>query len=155
MTHSEEIKYWAEHPDNTQVWRKLSDDTEWELVEFPQWRKNHKYIVNNEWAELRKAQEDGKQLEYKNKILNKWVCSTLTIDWITCLGKMHKDWRVKPEKIYEWQWIIQLQNDKYILTDYYIDEDELIESYNGTYKIIDRYEPSKRLRAVEKDELLF
>ncbi len=71
MTHEKEIKYWAEHADNTKVWSKSinTENANWWLDENPIWNsKGHIYIVDNEWAELRKANADGYIIQQKGKI---------------------------------------------------------------------------------------
>ena len=52
------------------------------------------------------------------------------------------DWQIKPEPVYEWQWVVHFtEGDRFQLTDYMI-EDEV----NGANYIVERYEPSKRER---------
>ncbi len=65
MTHEKEIKFWAEHKDGTKVWVKF-DDTGWKLENFPCWMSANMYIVDDEWAKLRKANADGAIVQYKS-----------------------------------------------------------------------------------------
>ena len=94
-SHVDEIKYWAEHPNRTKVWIKSSNDTSWKLSDSCiAWFSSSKYIVDDEWAELRKAQADGKQLQCKYEDSN-WINCTLTLEEIKNYGN-NKEWRIKP-----------------------------------------------------------
>jgi PAS domain-containing protein len=64
MTWEREIKYWAEHPDGTGVRHKTADG-KWHRHGTVHWLENITYIVDDEWAELRKAQADGKDIYFK------------------------------------------------------------------------------------------
>lgn len=63
-THHKEIKRWANCPDGTQVWFK---DKQWILINNPIWDKEYTYIVNDKFAEYRKAILDGKFIEVRRK----------------------------------------------------------------------------------------
>jgi len=67
MTHEKEIKFWAEHKNGTKVWTKF-DNTGWKLEAFPCWISANMYIVDDEWAELRKANADGYTIQQKGKV---------------------------------------------------------------------------------------
>ena len=90
MTHEKEICYWARHIDGTPVWVRLKD--EWKLQKIPIWITNAKYIVDNKWAKLRKAQIDGKQLQY-NYIDEGWTNEYFTL---ANLNDRLSKWRIKP-----------------------------------------------------------
>jgi len=103
MTHKDEIIRWAKCPDGTKVWRKDKLDGEWQNFKAFEWRPDHIYIIDDEWAELRKAQIDGKQLQVKSKYECKWIDVELSSYDIN-----HSDpkyWRIKSEPVYEYQWI--------------------------------------------------
>ena len=63
MTHEKEIQRWATCPDGTKVWWK-DNLRDWLLTVNASWNKKYNYIVDDEYAELRKAEADGKSIEY-------------------------------------------------------------------------------------------
>lgn len=142
MTHKDEICYWAEHPDGTSVWFKRPGYG-WALYSntTPKWNKDTKYITDNEWAGLRKAQADGKQLQVKT-VHGHWVNSTLKIRHLKTDDI--ENWRIKPEgRIYEWQYYRKLNDDTFKLTFlHYANEEEIGAKHSGWKK----FEPSKRER---------
>ena len=155
MTHKEEIKYWANHPNGTKVWLKSSKDTEWKLSNgYVAWFESSIYIVDDEWAELRKAQIDGKQLEFKEYLIHtrEEKIYERILGWVSMKTTSPNDWRIKPEEPrYEWQWVIQYQTGHYSLTTkHYTSKDEALEdkehSLGICFKIVEPYEPSKRER---------
>jgi len=98
MTHSDEIKYWAEHPNGTKVWQKFkAPNNEWMLISQGMFMDPEStYIVDDEWAELRKAQTDGKQLQWFNG--REWIDKNLnSMDMCEYVSKP-KDWRIKSRK---------------------------------------------------------
>lgn len=105
--HKDEIFRWLNSPDDTKVWINKNQGRGWYLYASKTincWYDEHSYIVDDEWAELRKAQADCKQLEF-NITGNEWICKTLMITEDTKIENISK-WRIKPEEpIYEWQWI--------------------------------------------------
>ena len=143
MTHKDEIKYWAEHPDETKVWWRGIDDIDWMSSDKPLWTDRHIYIVDDQWAELRKAQADGKQLQFC--IYDEWTDSTLTLGEIrSAMSGVVSDWRIKQkEPVYEWQWIFKdIDKDKYYMTTCFYTEKGINADFKQ--KPIERYEPSKR-----------
>ena len=58
MFHKKEIERWANCPDHTKVWVNEGEN-EWVLVNYPLWRRAFAYIVDDKYAELRKAEKDG------------------------------------------------------------------------------------------------
>ena len=104
MIHEKEIKYWAKHPDGTKVWHKYThEDKLWELEEFTYWKKDEIYIIDDEWAKLRKAQVDGKTIQ----MLDRGSNIDLPKDWWkTSFYKIYKtgspnNYCIKPKKWYE------------------------------------------------------
>ena len=154
MKHKHEIKYWAEHPDKTKVWFKSKKRDKWLIDELCGWYSEFIYIVDDEWAELRKAQVDGKQLEYyigyrKEEINDEvyWVNSALSR--YDMENTLPEHWRIKPEKepIYEYQWICKTHLGKYFIPNSYFVKKEAVEGYIcDNYTVVEPYEPSKRER---------
>jgi len=159
MKHEKEICYWAKQPDGTKVWRRANDkDSEWKLNLFPKWYETSHYIVDDEWAELRKAQADGKQLQRAAYLCGRnreWIDIEFVIEDTKITELDH--WRIKPEELYEYQWIYKLPAGRegmyYISTRYYIDEEEFVNSYpnrsrrkNARDIPVEPYLPSKRIR---------
>ena len=143
MTHKAEIKYWAEHPDGTKVWQyEEMNITPWKLLCCaPEWFHDKKYIVDNEWSELRKAQADGKQLQFNFGEFDDWEDTTLTYYRMATSNPPH--WRIKPKKkVYEYQWIVfDTITNEYLFTAHSVDK-----PIDPAYFIntISKYEPSKR-----------
>ena len=142
MKHKNEIIRWANSSDGTKVWaRGVGSDTSWKTVSCPGWFKSGIYIVDDEWAELRKAQADGKQLQHKafdtGIFTNNYLCETTMETTYT------EDWRIKPdEPIYEWQYIrYDEASDMFQFTVHKTEEEASIIS-DTIYK----YEQSKRER---------
>ena len=138
--HHKEICYWAEHPVGTRVWVKDGVDSKWYLLEsHPDWFKSFIYVVNDEWAELRKAQIDGKQLQFKN--------IDYTLEDYFLDNTLVSDWRIKPEEPeYEWQWICKDKQGYFSITEHHYSDEifELMEFMD--WEIFEKYEPSKRER---------
>ena len=91
MTHANEIKRWADCPDGTKIWYKTPISTTWSTIEYPSWTERVKYIVDDEYAELRKAHTDGKQIEFQS-MSGVWWCME-NPSWIEESSK----YRIKPE----------------------------------------------------------
>ena len=146
MMHKKEICYWSEHPDGTKVWYRHEDEEgNWEDQFQPYWIPTDIYIVDNEWAELRKAQADGEVLERFDETTSVWKKSILTYD------NLKKDlpsrWHIKSkERVYEWQWIYFDINISryYISKNSYASKEEAEKNIAGIVK--EPYEPSKRER---------
>ncbi len=139
-THASEIVRWANSPDGTKVWNrhKNSESKFWYLVEEPRWHKDRIYIVNDEYAELRKAEIDGKTIEY-NSIGGEWYSTHKKLNWNYPIT----DYRIKPdEPIYYWEWEIKEKDGiirtSLFMTDNYVSETRFVE--NGWRKV----ESSKR-----------
>lgn len=141
MKHRDEIIRWANSEEGTGVWQKDELNDCWAILTLIPWHKHIIYIVDDQWAELRKYQADGKQLQYKTDI-DTWKDSIFTLeDNNTLLGR----WRIKPEEpVYEWQWIMKNKQGQLWMTDTYFSENEIKNKFNS--EIIEKYEPSKRER---------
>jgi len=63
MKHKDEIIRWANCPEGTEIWYREGRN-EWDKVMATGWLPNVKYIVDDKYAELRKAQADGKTILY-------------------------------------------------------------------------------------------
>lgn len=63
IKHKEVIAWWLENPDRG-VWYYGSDgDDKWHIRYEPHFLEEHKYVQNDEYSDLRKAQADGKTVE--------------------------------------------------------------------------------------------
>jgi len=139
--HKDEIIRWANSPEGTMVWYK--DFGHWIITDNPSWDSGTLYIVDDEWAELRKAQADGKQLQ---RFSGTWVDED-TLNMGTF--EEPKYWRIKPEGVYEWQWII-MNNDSnsyWVTAGYFTSEEEFKKQTNySNITIVGPNESSKRIR---------
>ena len=106
MKHKDEIIRWANAKQGTKVWSKLSNK-KWLLVNSAQWNPNNIYIIDDEYAELRKASADGKIIQYKHG--SEWF-DTLTDSWEIAIDI--SKYRVKPDELtYYYQWEKLVGND--------------------------------------------
>ena len=150
MTHGEEMKYLAEHKDRTKIWVGTSGRG-WVLKRVVAWRPSATYIVDDEWAELRKAQADGKQLQYHLNGIE-WRDSSITRTDYVIGNTKPKGWRIRPEypeePVYEWQWQFYWERvDRIVTTDAFFKSKSEASSYiaAGDIKGLTRFEPSKRI----------
>ena len=103
--HKEEILRWANCPDGTKVWVKADIVTKWIMVNTPDWLPDRIYIVNDEWQLLRRSQADGKQLQRRLSKNHEFEDADIE----SCVPIHLKNWRIKPEPVYEWQWICKIE----------------------------------------------
>ncbi len=104
MTHKKEIEYWAKQPDGTGVWVYNKTEAKWLLQKIPSFSPSHIWVVDNEWAELRKANAEGKIIQFKND--NKdWISvqDDWWNNWFYSDSRTYspEDFRVKPKEWYE------------------------------------------------------
>ena len=66
MKHKKEITRWANCPDNTEVWYRACKN-DWDKIKIPHWLINVEYIVDDKYAELRKALAEGKTILFRGK----------------------------------------------------------------------------------------
>lgn len=147
MIHEEEICYWSKHANGTTVWaRPIEGEGDW-IKGMPAWYEEYCYVVDNEWAELRMAQIDGRKLQ---KVFNgKWEDTYLLIS--STSTSIPSDWRVKPvEPIYEYQWILKKEGmSRWTMTNYWYFVGEEITESKGWEKV-EPFRPSKRKRNEQK-----
>ena len=89
-----EIERWAKAPNGTKVWNRKKNDHTWYIAE-PLWAEYHIYVIGDEWAELRMAQIDGKQLQFYCSDENRWCDQPLEEIHFKC--STPSEWRIKPE----------------------------------------------------------
>ena len=139
--HRAEMHRLADAPQDTKVWYKGTTDKGWTLSAFVRWNCNSTYIINDEWAEIRKAMIDGKVIEISNKKI--WSNSLNTITDMGLDGISIKDYRIKPDVVepvyYQYERLYQREIKTVVLTE----QEALISACtedNGWFKI----ESSKR-----------
>jgi len=71
--HKKAIVWLYKQPKGTKIWFKRDENSEWKLVRYPTWNENYKYVINDEYAELRKAVANGKTIQYFNAADNIWI----------------------------------------------------------------------------------
>ena len=114
QVHKSEIIRLANSPQDTYVWFK-QEGFGWCRLAAVVWGPENKYIVDDEFAEIRKAFVDGKQIQHK--ILWADNCPKgWNRDWVdyNCRDSnmingyyngTKQIYRVKVEKEYRWQWL--------------------------------------------------
>ena len=119
--HASELIRWANAEKNTWVWYKRSGSKKWSKGQRISWDPSSTYIVDDEWATIRKAIADGGEAQvYRGG--GAWEDRKAVP---LCPGEENNinNWRIKPEPVYEYQW---LQYDEpsgnYSLTDYMTEE---------------------------------
>ena len=138
MKHKDEICRWANCPDGTKVWIK-DEETEWYLGK-PIWFAHRKYIVNDAWAEIRKAFVDGKTIEYKDREC--WIESIYENVHNFNLSNLDiENYRIKPETIHEWQWYQESEGVFYLSHTFHTNTDGFPK--DETWH---KFEPSKRIK---------
>jgi len=70
--HGDVIKWWLDNIDKG-VWTRLGNPKEWRISNHPSWDMALPYVQNDEYAEFRKAQADGKVIQYDYHSNNHWV----------------------------------------------------------------------------------
>ena len=92
MKHKNEIMRWANSPEGTRVWIKQEDGI-WSKPYVPTWKKDSTYIVDDEWAEIRKAFFDNKTIQFLNE---EWEDSGVS-DINVYQGESREFYRIKPD----------------------------------------------------------
>lgn len=133
IKHKDVIKWWLNNTDKG-VWRhnKLPDG-KWFLDKIPEFKLEYKYVQNDKYAELRKAQADGKviQSDMKPKSNHHWVDCPSEPSWELPVYM----YRIKPDepqfKIGDWvrvknyndiQQVVSITRNGVSLTNYSDDE---------------------------------
>lgn len=110
--HKDEIIRWAKCPNGTEIWHRHKGDKKWLKTDEPNWYPTKIYIVDDEFAELRKAYADGKTIQQHNPQTQEWVDiqNPFFIYGTSC-------YRIKPEtkKVKLYQWLCKDENGKYYI----------------------------------------
>jgi hypothetical protein len=137
--HKEEMIRFANSPDGTLVWCKLPTNTLWCTRDAPIWDKDLVYIIDDEYATLRKQFiDDPTQLQWFDKISKEWETSTLTdLDIFTRQLHVGYIYRIKPKTVTKWRWVMYIttQNDYYVTIDWYTEEEVSKRTDRPIYKI--------------------
>ncbi len=143
--HKAEIIRWANCPAGTEVWtrHKNSESKFWYLVSSANWNEDRFYIVNDDYASVRKMFTDGKSIEAKilwgNKD-DKW--SEYTTDDSGNINGFYNGtkmiFRIKPdEPVYYWEWELKEKDGiirkSIFMTDKYVSGTRFVE--NGWRKV--------------------
>ena len=107
-------------------WQKMSN----EFITFNEDREDY-YIIEDKHFEARKADALGEEVQYSDEMLG-WV-DIEKPEWLN-----DHEYRPKPKKVYEWQYIFP-ECGKYSMTARYYTDAEVISSWT-------KFEPSKRMR---------
>ena len=114
--HKKEIIRYANSKDGAQVWFSHNFQ-EWKLTEEPIWVDSTNYIVDDKWADLRKAQIDGKIIEAKITP-DTWSKHNLNESFAPSY------YRIQPnDPIYYYQWEkLNSSNDTIMISQFMTDE---------------------------------
>jgi len=140
-----EFNRWIEsgRPD---VWMWFEKVNRWETVSKFSWDKDTFYVVDDEYAKIRKQFiDDRTKIEYRQDETKKWrTTECIDIESFTCiLYNKPRCYRIKPEEpVYEWQYATIIGvNGTWYLSSYKTDEE--IKEQTGNWV---KFEPSKRIR---------
>ena len=97
--HKLEMQRYASSQEGTEVWYK-HDNGAWRLVSNPFWNEDITYIIDDEWAKLRKAQIDGKTIERRISIDSPFHI----VDIEKCTMTYIDNYRIKKEPAYYYRW---------------------------------------------------
>ncbi len=144
-----QIQYFTEHP-NDGILVKHGENKYWELVKYPNWCIEHKYVIPDKYQDFRMALADGKEIQalyHLPKTSAKWInidnfeelLSKLEHDGLSLEDCHYNKLRIKPEE-YKFQigdWINGIRDDGTIFTARQFNHyDEGIEPPNGyTYEL--------------------
>jgi len=100
--HKEAIQWFYEQPEGTEIWFYdieciYSEHPTWQFTSDPSWLVDHKYVINDELSEFRRAVADGKQLQILNKLGNKPTWDDRYYDNPNTLERYH-EFRIKSDK---------------------------------------------------------
>lgn len=144
--HREEMLRWAESDDGVFVWKKSPRENNWTITNAPGWFPYDNYVVDDEWAHLRKALKDGKTLQFNKAYIGSYKCEPHWVDWNShgeaFTGSPGK-YRIKPEPKYEWQWLCMRSNGEYYCTGY-LKSEEVVYKVINPHAIVGKIEESKR-----------
>lgn len=92
--HRNEIIRFANSESGTKVWFKYAN-MDWGKIKIPTWYEdNHAYIVDDEYASLRKESIDtGRPIQVKDSVTGKWVIPSYELEFTLPL----ENYRLKPE----------------------------------------------------------
>ena len=105
--HSDVIKWFCDNPDSM-VWYQQRISKNWVLTDAPAFGAHTSYVQNDEYAELRKAQANGKTIEV--------LCSGVFQTSGCLFNRLPEDYRIKPDKpkFKEGDWVRDIVNHKTI-----------------------------------------
>jgi len=108
LKYREIIDWFYTQPNGAKVWCKENNNT-WFLTDDPKWFVHNKYVINDEYAELRKAIAEGKTIQHLEEVISpygvvqdrsgikeKWVDTVLSPNFTLKIDI--KKYRVKPEE---------------------------------------------------------
>ena len=116
--HKEERIRHANAPRGTEVWLRNVAQS-WKLTDEPIWSDRSKYIVDDEWSEIRKAHLNRKTIEFQDEY-DKWVVRNLDTQVMCDITR----YRIKSdEPLYYYQWEKMLSHGAVItVTEYVLDD---------------------------------
>jgi len=136
------------------VWQWFPGVNRWETVSKFSWLNNTTYIIDDKYAEIRKAFYNDKTIQIYTSTCDNfqwedWPSNEDLSDYIYAKQYDIRHYRIKPEKpMYEYQYIFKDENNLYKLSNSYYttayDAQEARQS--DRWRVVDRFEPSKRLR---------
>ncbi|HIP15554.1 MAG TPA: hypothetical protein EYG74_08700, partial [Sulfurimonas autotrophica] len=93
--HRDEIKRFADTEIGTKVWYKAKDRFRWVNTANPTWKEDNEYIVDDEYAELRKESVDtGRPIQMYNPVSSKWETPAFELDFDAPI----ENYRLKPKE---------------------------------------------------------
>ena len=66
------IEWFYEQPEDTEIWCRKKNSEDWFTTPEPTWSNEYIYVINDKYADFRKAIADGKEVEYFNDYSKEW-----------------------------------------------------------------------------------
>lgn len=112
IKHSNVIKWFCDNPERG-VWYRMIDAKVWKLLTRPTFQIFEVIVQNDKYAEFRKAQADGKQIQYrppeKYRANEDWFDATISSsDFVS-----NNEFRIKPDEptFKEGDWVFDIETE--------------------------------------------
>ena len=97
--HRDEMIRFAKSEDDTAVWYRPKMSTEWLTGLKPLWNKNYIYIVDDDYAKLRKESADtGRPIQVYSILLSIWKTPTYKLDFSAHI----ESYRLEPKEDHDY-----------------------------------------------------
>ncbi len=137
MIHELEMVRWAQSKEGTRVWYRDKHASRWSMSPIctPSFHPSAQYVVDDEYAEIRKAFLDGKTIQVKTEVCDwRTVSKTESVHRFDGVNEesdfyYSEKYRIAPKEVYKYQMLYKMhKNGTYILTDSFYESEAAFES---------------------------